>query len=76
MESLAFVAAMVMLTTWSCAVGALALSIAGYRITGAVAGLLAVIVSVSLWRAVPHAVPVWLPPLIAGVVAVVRAIAK
>lgn len=76
MESLAFVAALVMLTTWSCAAGGLGLSIAGYRITGAVTGLLAVIMSVSLWRAVPHALPAWLPPLIAGGVALVRVIAK
>ena len=66
MESLAYLVAAIVGTVLTLGVVAAILSFVGWRIAGAIVGILAMVAAGSLGWQVPQAWAIWLPPLIAG----------
>lgn len=72
MQSLAVLAAIVVLSVMATGVTALALTIFGYRHTGALVGAVAVTAGLWLFRVLPHAWFIYVPVIGAGSWAICR----
>ena len=66
MESLAILVAAIVGTVLTLGAVAAILSLAGWRIAGAIVGILAMVAAGSLGWQVPQAWAIWMPPLLAG----------
>lgn len=72
MESLALAAAVVMLSLWGCAAGAIVCSYLQMRLMAAALGLLSILGGLWLLRTLPHAPLLWLINIAAGVVGLMQ----
>lgn len=66
MDSLAFLVAAIVVTVLLLGAVATTLSAIGWRVAGAIVGVLAIAAAGSLGWRVPQAWAIWLPPLLAG----------